>query len=107
MDYWKQLEVQQYSDIEHYIYNLDIQKSFLFSTKADTLYTEVQFSTNAVLLFGNEGFGTVDWIMEKFIEHNRMVRIPQMKGQRCLNLAVSAGIALYELLRQTSFSDLV
>ncbi len=107
MDYWKQLEVQQYSTVEQYVDNLDMQQSFLFSTKANMIYTEVQFPPNATLLFGNEGFGTADWIMQRFIDHNSMLRIPQIKGQRCLNLAVSVGIALYELLRQTNFNNLV
>ena len=32
----------------------------------------------------------------------RTVRIPQVAGERCLNLATAAGIALYEALRRIS-----
>ncbi len=51
------------------------------------------------MLFGNEGRGLPPGIIEK---GDLAVRIPMHGGASSLNLAVAAGILLYEVLRQRS-----
>lgn len=106
LDYWSELKIQIYSDTAEYLSTLNLDDAFLFSTKAKRRYTDVQYCMRSVLIFGNETHGTAAWIMQKFIERKHSLRIPQLENQRCLNLAVSAGIGLYELLRQCNFSKL-
>jgi len=69
----------------------------LFTTKAATRLDETQFAAGDILLFGSEGSGVPDPVHDRA---DLRVRIPMDRGMRSLNLAVSAGIALAEALRQ-------
>ena len=63
------------------------------SAKADALHTEMQLSGTAGLLLGNEREGLSAELADLT---NKMVRIP-MKGQASsLNVAVAAGILIYQ-----------
>jgi tRNA (cytidine/uridine-2'-O-)-methyltransferase len=70
----------------------------LLTTRGDTLLPAVQFESRDILLMGSESVGVPATV------HSRAdlrVRIPQAAGTRSLNIAVAAGIALAEALRQT------
>jgi tRNA (cytidine/uridine-2'-O-)-methyltransferase len=69
----------------------------LFSTKAALPYTRFAFAPGDVLLFGRESAGVPDAVHER--ADARLV-IPMPGDGRSLNLAVSAGIAASEALRQ-------
>ena len=51
-----------------------------------------------MLVFGNEGHGLPQRVRDEHAD--RLYRIPMLDGARSLNLATSAGIVLYEALRQ-------
>ena len=70
----------------------------LLTTSGDVPIGEASFLAGDVLLLGSESCGAPAEI------HGRAalrVRIPQAAGTRSLNIAVAAGIALAEALRQT------
>ncbi len=73
----------------------------LFTTKGATPLTRFAFREDDTLLFGSEPSGAPDFVHEAADER---VVIPLEPGARSLNLAVSAGIGLFEALRQTRFS---
>jgi tRNA (cytidine/uridine-2'-O-)-methyltransferase len=56
------------------------------------------FRAHDVLLFGRESAGVPAHVIEAA---NGVVRIPIRPGNRSLNIAAAAAIALYEALRQT------
>jgi tRNA (cytidine/uridine-2'-O-)-methyltransferase len=69
----------------------------LLTTQGDVRIDEACFQTGDVLLLGSESRGVPTGI------HGRAslrIRIPQIAGTRSLNIAVAAGIALAEALRQ-------
>jgi tRNA (cytidine/uridine-2'-O-)-methyltransferase len=71
----------------------------LLTTKAALPLPSASFSPDDTLLMGSESRGAPDDV------HGRAdlrVRIPQAAGTRSLNIAVAAGIALAEALRQTN-----
>ncbi len=70
----------------------------LFTTKGATPLTAFAFQPDDVLLFGSEPSGAPDFVHEAA---DVRVVIPLEPGARSLNLAVSAGIGLFEALRQT------
>ncbi|MBX3594109.1 tRNA (cytidine(34)-2'-O)-methyltransferase [Sphingomonas sp.] len=70
----------------------------LFTTRAQARYDTVSFAPDDILLFGSEGAGAPDFVHARA---DILARIPMRAGMRSLNLAVSAGIALAEALRQT------
>ncbi len=70
----------------------------LFTTKAATPLTDFAFRPDDTLLFGSEPSGAPD---DVHVAADARVVIPLRSGARSLNLAVSAGIGLFEALRQT------
>jgi tRNA (cytidine/uridine-2'-O-)-methyltransferase len=70
----------------------------LLTTRADVVLPAARFVETDILLLGSESGGVP---AEVHARADLRVRIPQAPGTRSLNLAVAAGIALAEALRQT------
>jgi len=71
----------------------------LLTTAGGTLLQDARFETGDTVLMGSEGSGAPAHVHALAALR---VRIPQTAGTRSLNLAVAAGIALAEALRQTN-----
>lgn len=71
----------------------------LFTTKGAAPLNEFVFQAADTLLFGSETSGAPDHV---HAAANARVVIPLQPGARSLNLSVSAGIALWEGLRQVA-----
>ncbi len=103
LDYWDGVSVEEIDDLEAYL-----EKSqspfFFFSSKAGPLYTEASYTSDSILIFGSETEGLSPVFWKRWSE--RFYTIPMAPNQRCLNLASSAAVVLYEALRQTEFSSL-
>ncbi len=69
----------------------------LFTTKGSVPLQRFAFSENDLLIFGRESAGVPEEIASGI--PNR-VRIPISPGARSLNVAMSAGIAAFEAMRQ-------
>ena len=70
----------------------------LLSTRGGTRIDQARFEPGDLLLLGSESRGVPDAVHARA---DLRVRIPQVAGTRSLNIAVAAGIALGEALRQT------
>jgi tRNA (cytidine/uridine-2'-O-)-methyltransferase len=70
----------------------------LLTTKSETSLYEVEFKSDDILLLGSESAGVPDYVHGTC---DQALRIPLRTGFRSLNVAVAAGIALGEALRQT------
>lgn len=70
----------------------------LFTTKGATPLDAFAFQPDDVLLFGSETGGAPETV---HAAADARVVIPMMPDARSLNLSVSAGIGLFEALRQT------
>lgn len=99
LDYWKDVHVEEIDDLGSYIEQKPV---FFFSSKAKKLYTEPTFAEDSLLIFGSETAGLPELFWERWPE--RFFKIPMADGARCLNLACSAAVVLYEALRQREFS---
>lgn len=73
----------------------------LLTTRARERINEFAFAREDVLLFGQESAGVPDVVRSAC---DAAVRIPLNPEIRSLNLAVAAGIALSEALRQTGLT---
>ena len=104
LDYWTDVQIEEIDDLPAY---LDQTKSpfFFFSSKSRISYTEGAYTPDALLIFGSETHGLSPVFWERW--DDRFYTIPMREGNRCLNLANSAAIVLYEALRQTNFTTLV
>ena len=72
----------------------------LLTTSGDTPLPAARFAADDILLLGSESRGAPE---EVHARATLRVRIPQVAGTRSLNIAVAAGIALAEGLRQTGW----
>jgi len=99
LDYWKNVEVYRYKN-----YNTFIEKfpggNFMFlSSKGEKAYWHHPFKDEDFLVFGCETTGLPDEIINK--HPDTCLTIPQYNNRvRCLNLANSVSIVLYEGIRQ-------
>jgi tRNA (cytidine/uridine-2'-O-)-methyltransferase len=120
LDYWKDLDYRVYSSWNTFK-EINMWGSFwFFTTKAYKNHTEGKFvinnnnvgtdintleeNGNIYLVFGKETAGLPDNLLKGNIEN--CLRIPLLNNARSLNLAVSVGIAVYEVLRQNNFAAL-
>ena len=99
MDYWKVLDVIEHQDWQSFISSeLRPKRIHLLTTHAKESIWKANFKENDGLLFGNEGSGAPNYIHEWV--SNRVCIPKQNDSMRSLNLAVSVGIACYELGKQ-------
>lgn len=97
LDYWEGVDVQIYDDLPTLLEQTE-NNFYFFSSKATKLYTEAKYKKGDFLIFGSETSGFPPEYFQKWPD--RFVKIPQVPGKRCLNLATSAGIGIYEAIRQ-------
>jgi len=99
LDYWDEVIVGECDDLKGYLESGD-RPSVFFTSKGKKLHYEIEYQEDVRIIFGSETEGLPAWVHE---EHpDRCVRIPMIPGARCLNLATSVGVGLYEALRQTT-----
>ena len=101
LDYWEGVDVSFIDNLEVYL-SQHSSSFFFFSSKATTLYSSVTYQADTQLIFGSETSGLPEYLFEKWPD--RFVKIPMIAGVRCLNLATSVGIGIYEAWRQQGFN---
>jgi tRNA (cytidine/uridine-2'-O-)-methyltransferase len=101
MDYWDRLKLTVHDDDDALLANIAKEEGrvWLFTSRGKKSIWNAKFTDGDWLIFGSETAG----IGEKFLSRypDRLLRIPQIEGERCLNLATAAGVALYEALRSS------
>ena len=102
MDYWPRLKLTVHDDTEAFFTSAANARKWFFSSKATRSVWQTSFSADDWLIFGSETHGLSDAI--RATHANELVCIPQVEGERCLNLSTAVGIALYECLRQVTSS---
>ncbi len=101
LDYWEGVDVEEINDLEAHL-DATTHPFYFFSSKGTQNYTEAQYEPNSLLIFGSETAGLPPLYWEKW--KDRFFTIPMIPSARCLNLASSAAVVLYEALRQNHFS---
>lgn len=104
MDYWHQLDVTRYLNFEDFMERNPDVPLYFATTKAQQLYTDVRYETDAFLMFGKESAGIPEEILIQY--PGRCVRIPMIGESRSLNLSNSVAVVLYEALRQHGFEGM-
>ena len=104
LDYWGSLDVTYYEGYEDFQRSNPGVRPIMATTKAKRLYTDIPYDPDCFIMFGKESAGIPEEILKENAEN--CVRIPMMGDKRSLNLAVSAGIIIYEALRQNGFAGL-
>lgn len=97
MDYAEIANVTRHASWPAFIAQAD-GRLVLMTTAGGTGIDAAAFAPDDILLFGSESSGVPRAVHDRA---DMRVRIPQAAGTRSLNIAVAAGIALAEALRQT------
>lgn len=99
LDYWEFVDIRYWESFEEFLAAQDELRLHFFTTKVERLYTEVRYNPGDYLIFGKETKGLDGQIIEHYRE--RCATIPMTNPNiRSINLAMSAGIVLYEAIRQ-------
>lgn len=104
LDYWKELDVTVYDNFEDFLEKNPGAKIYMATTKAEQVYTEVEYEPDCFLMFGKESAGIPEEILVNYKE--TAIRIPMNEEIRSLNLSNSVAIVLYEALRQQNFANM-
>lgn len=98
LDYWPHLEWEVVDDWEALTSRLADHRFWYLTKSASQRYTDVAFTEGDVLVFGAESNGLPQSMLAA--NRERAIGIPIRPQVRSLNLSNSAGIVIYEALRQ-------
>lgn len=99
LDYWKELNLQQYESIESWESELkDPGRIFLFTTKAEKSFYDIEFQPGDYLVFGKETAGLSAEFRGKYAD--QCVKLPMPGQVRSFNLANTVAVAAFEAYRQ-------
>lgn len=100
MDYFDHVEFVRHVDWSAFLEFVDSQTAriVLLTSKSDNPFHKFSYRSDDILLFGSESSGVPVDVHQRADER---ITIRMKDGMRSLNLAVTAGMALGEALRQT------
>ena len=99
LDYWEFVSLKLWPDIETLQAASAEGRFFYLSTKVEQSYLEAGFLPGDYIVFGKETKGLPEELLNANPETSFTIPMPSKKV-RSLNLSTSAGIVLYEALRQ-------
>lgn len=107
LDYWHLLDITYYDDLYDFFEKNKNGHFYYFSTKAEKIYSEIEYPDNTYLVFGKETAGLPEELL--YQNHDSCVRLPMINDSsaRSLNLSNSVAIGVYEVLRQWNFPELL
>jgi tRNA (cytidine/uridine-2'-O-)-methyltransferase len=98
MDYWRRLRLTVHDDLSSFLEAMSSRRLWLFDSLGAQSLWDATILDGDVLVFGSEGRGLDAGLLAS--RAAQVLRLPQVRGERCLNLATAAGAAIYEALRQ-------
>lgn len=99
LDYWRFVDIIYWPDFDTFLQGQDEEKLYFFTTKTKKTYIEPRYQPGDFLIFGKETKGLPADILHLY--QDRCYTLPMTNNNiRSLNLAMTAGIVLYEALRQ-------
>lgn len=104
LDYWPLLELHIWENLEAFLEanKEHLNRFFFATTKTKKPYFEAKFEKGDFIFFGGESTGLPLELMQ--LKWENAITIPMGKNGRSLNQATSAGIILYDAIRQ-NFAD--
>jgi tRNA (cytidine/uridine-2'-O-)-methyltransferase len=99
LDYWPHVNINHWPNLESFLKAQPETALHLLTTKSGRPYTAARFKPGDCLVFGRETKGLPEEVLALY--HDRCYTIPMTNPRiRSLNLAMAAGIVLYEAIRQ-------
>lgn len=99
LDYWFELEIYEYENIEEFWSRNPLNnRHFFATTKTKQVYFEQEYKVGDFFYFGREDAGLPETILN--LSPNTAITIPMTNNARSLNMANSVSVVAYEALRQ-------
>ena len=102
LDYHEFAQIKQYDDLATCLTHLQNPRLFAFTTKATTLFSEVNYQAGDALLFGPETRGLPANILDSLPPQQKL-KLPMQANSRSLNLSNTVAIASYQLWQQLGY----
>lgn len=102
LDYWQHVTIFHWKSFDDFSAGKNVRDLFFLTTKTNRCYTTAPFHPGSYLVFGKETKGLPQETLELY--DDRCYTLPMTNPNiRSLNLAMTAGIVLYEAIRKTHF----
>jgi len=99
LDYWQFVRIVYWDSFDQFLQAQDETKLYFLSKKVTRPYSTARFQPGDFLVFGKETKGLPAEILKYY--QDRCYTLPMSNPNiRSLNLAMTAGIVLYEAIRQ-------
>jgi len=99
LDYWRFVNIVYWDNLDMFLQAQEETRLFFFTTKVAVPYFKACLQPGAFFIFGKETKGLPVDILELYSD--RCYTLPMQNAHiRSLNLAMTAGIVLYEAIRQ-------
>lgn len=102
MDYWPRLKLTVHDDLAAFESAMAGTRLWLCENGEGRSIWQADFVDGDALVFGSETAGLPAAYIERHAE--KLVHIPQVEGERCLNVSTATGIVLMEALRRLQSS---
>ncbi len=102
LDYHEWADVNTHTDLVAFRNHIKPTRVFAFSTKAERLYTTVDYQPGDAFLFGPETRGLPAALLAETPAEQRL-RVPMLPDVRSLNLSNAVAVVVYEAWRQLGF----
>lgn len=100
LDYWQFVNIVHWDNLDEFLQTQDESRLYFFTTKVDVPYYDACYKPGDFFIFGKETKGLPSDIINLY--NDRCYTLPMRNAHiRSLNLAMTAGIVLYEAVRQT------
>ena len=107
VNYMDKVNYTLYDDFDDFV-EKNPGEYYFFTRYGKKPHSEIDFtdkSKNIYLIFGKESTWIPKEILRKYLD--RCIRIPCSDDIRCLNVSNCVAIAVYEVLRQQDYNDLL
>lgn len=99
LDYWKFVDIRYWDSLDDFLETHEKNKLYFLTTKTSRSYVDAPFKLGDYFLFGKETKGLPENILKLY--EDRCFTLPMANPNiRSLNLAMTAGIVLYEAWRR-------
>jgi tRNA (cytidine/uridine-2'-O-)-methyltransferase len=104
LDYWPLVSVYRYDSLQDFFERWNGCRFYFVTIAGSRYYTEFDYQPGDFIVFGRETAGLPRDLIDMNLD--QCMRIPMVEGARCLNLANSVAIIVYEGLHKHMFRGL-
>ncbi len=101
LDYWKFVDIRYWDSFDVFLEAQEETNLYFLTTKTDKSYVDAPFKPGDYLIFGKETKGLPEETLKLYAD--RCFTLPMPNANiRSLNLAMTAGIVLYDAIRKSN-----